>query len=162
VGRGWCDGAAQSGPSPSRPPRGPRTPSPAPGGFGGPARQPSAKMQQRDGAESAGARREPGGLGTGGDARSSPSRPGSRRTGVCGAAPRPPLDERRGSSSSAPAALGRRCRGSCPHALRAEAPCTPGPPGSSASRQAPAAVGALLFSNVTLEHRQLCGSSPSR
>lgn len=77
-----------------------------------------------------------------------PPAPAHGARGLCGAAPRPPLNERGVSASF----------GSCGPR---RAPRAPSPPNSSAGRPAPAAVGALLFSDVTLEHKQLCSSSPS-
>lgn len=58
---------------------------------------------------------------------------------------------------------GRSPRATCPPSRMAPAwspPHAPSPPNSCAARPALPAVGALLFSGVTLEHKQLCSSSP--
>lgn len=58
---------------------------------------------------------------------------------------------------------GRSPRATCPPSRVAPAwspPHAPSPPNSCAARPALPAVGALLFSGVTLEHKQLCSSSP--
>lgn len=94
---------------------------------------------------------------TGGEGRCDGAAWGAGRDarGLCGAAPHRPLDEQWGSSLSRSCSPSSRC-------LLSHVPSVRSlhlhqiPPNSSAGRPAPAAVGALLFSDVTLEHKQLC------
>lgn len=66
-----------------------------------------------------------------------------RMWGLCGAAPCPPLGEHRSAPRQQPLAG------------------TTGPGSVCPNCPAPVAVGALLFFDMTLEHKQLCSSSPS-
>lgn len=76
----------------------------------------------------------------------------SRGVGALWPAPRPPLGEHRSAPRSAPAALGGHHMAAPPPDRGSVCPNCP----------APAAVGALLFFDMTLEHKQLCSSLPSR
>lgn len=148
---------AEGGEDVLSPPRvlGAGTPSPA-AGFGGPAPQPSARCSRGTARGAWGWAGTQAGTQAGMQAAPTTAPAAcpvpTGRGGLCGATPRPPLHQWEPPWPLPPV----------PRALRSEAPRAPGPPNSPPGRPAPAAVGALLFSDTTLERKQLRSSSPSR